>query len=483
MAFNFDPRQRAGLSALGYKPPVNPWEKYGYRDEDIAGLLNTSEGDLPILEETTMVEPAPGVSGTGSTLGLRGGSGVGAGIGGHASAISPDEEITVRPRPEPPAFLGDFGKWIDEGGPEQGIREGGNRLVDIYNGMRTDPPVTTPWGLRKLLQVAPELKRHEGVEQMQGEVPGQLAPSAAPSAPTASDGIAPEIGLTPEQWRAKHGMVAAHPPASHVTSSFSSADRDPMFSDVNQEAPEALDQAGTLRRRELATGGTEWTGSPHEGIDPTTGQPTKYGSISITMHGQESPEQRARAIEGLKSRAFNAAPSGPDPQAEAMMRLAGVGGGGGHVMQGVPGPDVSQASLEHAMQQRAAQAHLSDMESQARARSAEATARERDPLGIEKLRAQQALEAARFGYQNEGRREVSLADDQYRAQQQSALNVQRDKARTDYIDNRRALEEQIAAYPPNLPPDSPEAAYVSRLQRELDRLNQDAEIQLHARIG
>lgn len=67
----------------------------------------------------------------------------------------------------------------------------------------------------------------------------QVPPSGALRPPTPQA----EIGLTPEQWRMKHGMAPAPSLASaansRVTSSFSSPDRDPMFADVNGGVPGA----------------------------------------------------------------------------------------------------------------------------------------------------------------------------------------------------------------------------------------------------
>lgn len=497
MAFGFDPRQRAGLSALGYKTPVNPWEKYGYRDEDVAGLLNTSEGDLPILEETTMVQPAPGVTGSGSTLGIRGG----AGAGGEVGIPRFNTEVTVHP-PEVPDFvnrLGERGPEIlggllggvpgAEAGKHLGIPGLGQRLEDLPDdeealarlGRGTSEAYNFARQLHPMGELLPEHRigpeTQATLDRLDGEqpVPGRLGTMPAPAAPSGVGPQRPEIGLTPEQWMEKH---AAAPYAKALETLGEGSH--PGF-DVGP--PKGL--ADIVGREVGAAGLRTEDGGRTAGVTAfdTPGGGTTYrstGDNSIFVRDAHGPA-KADELAGLRSRAFNA-PGGPDPQAEAMMRLSGVGGGGGHIMQGVAGPDVSQASLEHELQQRAAKAQLSDMESQARARAAEATAREQDPLGIERLKAQQALDAARFNYQNEGRRQVSLADDQFRAQQKADRDAEEQRIITDHLDTKRALQERLAQFPPNLPPGSPEAAQAAMLQRQLDSLNEETQLQL-SRLG
>lgn len=215
-------------------------------------------------------------------------------------------------------------------------------------------------------------------------------------------------------------------------------DRDPMFSDVQSGAPQNLNTAGTLQQEpESATGERRWTLKPHG----------EYGGGTASDFGADTPAQHESAMAGLASRAFK--PQTFDP---AEM-------------------DVSQATLEHAMAQRAAQAQLSGMESQARQQSAQADAAERDPLGIERYRAQQAIQDARFAAQNQGRRDVSLADDQFRAEQQNTRANRVNEIINSHLESKRALEAALA----QAAPDSPEAAM---RQQQLDSLREETEMTL-----
>jgi hypothetical protein len=281
----------------------------------------------------------------------------------------------------------------------------------------------TPW----LAPVDPEQKAEEGralaaryganVDAVPG-LPATPAPAGGLAAAASTPG--PNAPIPPGQhptgwidpngsdWQSKIaaidravkarvlGQHGAQASGSTVASRFSTnADRAPEFADMTQTAPERL--TPTLQRDNPATG-RHWTLLAHEGIDPDTGQKTHYGAGFAQDMGADTPEQRHSTRQTLAQWAYGAPVVDP-AQDSALMRLSGVGGGGGKILgEALPG-----SMVEH---ERAQEEQMKDLAIRhAAAQAAREEAQAKDPYGMGRF----ALEQAALNQRAQGRDQAGIS--------------------------------------------------------------------------